>query len=63
MFDPFDHFSISNNDVYSIFQDHTGALWVGTYGGGLNKFDTKTEKFTRYQHNPDDITSISGDVS
>ena len=28
--------SISSDDVYSITQDHSGRLWVGTYGGGLS---------------------------
>lgn len=30
--------SLSNNDVRSIFIDEEGTLWLGTYGGGLNKF-------------------------
>ncbi|MDA3816273.1 MAG: response regulator [Prolixibacteraceae bacterium] len=28
--------SLSNNNVYSIIQDHKGNIWIGTYGGGLN---------------------------
>lgn len=28
--------SISENSVYSIFQDNKGKIWVGTYGGGIN---------------------------
>lgn len=34
--DPTDIFSLSENSVYSIFQDKKGNIWVGTYGGGLN---------------------------
>ena len=34
--DPNNPFSISHNDVYCIYQDKSGILWVGT-GGGLNK--------------------------
>jgi len=34
--DPADVFSLSDNSVYSIFQDKKGNIWVGTYGGGLN---------------------------
>ena len=34
--DPTDVFSLSDNSVYSIFQDKKGNIWVGTYGGGLN---------------------------
>ncbi|MEO7992567.1 MAG: ATP-binding protein, partial [Chryseolinea sp.] len=31
----------------------------GTFAGGLNYLDTKTEIFSRYLHNPSDTTSIS----
>ncbi len=38
-----------NYRVYNIFQDHAGVLWVCSLEDiGLNSFDTKTEKFTRY---------------
>lgn len=47
---PNDPNSLSNNSVYSIFQDKFGRIWVGTYGGalnpdkgGLNLMDTKQE--------------------
>ena len=36
-------------------------LWLGTEGGGLNRFDPDTETFTRYQHDPDDPNSIGSD--
>ena len=39
--------SLSNNMVLSIWEDN-GILWLGTYGGGLNKFNPKTEKFIHY---------------
>ncbi|OQY44394.1 MAG: hypothetical protein B6242_12750, partial [Anaerolineaceae bacterium 4572_78] len=41
--------------------DHDGTLWIGTLNGGLNKFDKDTEKFTRYQHDPDNPHSLSHD--
>ncbi len=31
-----DPHSLSSDDVYSITQDSSGGLWVGTYGGGLS---------------------------
>ena len=34
--DPSDPHSLSSDDVYSIAQDSSGRLWVGTYGGGLS---------------------------
>ena len=29
--------SISNNNVFSLHEDDEGILWIGTFGGGLNK--------------------------
>lgn len=34
--DPSDSYSLSSNDVYSIFEDKNKNIWIGTYGGGLN---------------------------
>ena len=33
--------SLSNNRIISIENDSKGNLWFGTYGGGLNKLDSK----------------------
>lgn len=37
--------SLSNNDVYDILGDKRGNLWISTYGGGLNYFNTQMKKF------------------
>jgi ligand-binding sensor domain-containing protein/signal transduction histidine kinase len=37
---------LSNNHVYDIAEDATHNLWVSTYGGGLNYFNTSTKVFT-----------------
>ena len=36
--DPNDPNSISGNDVRSICIDQNGTYWIGTFGGGLNRF-------------------------
>ncbi len=52
--------SISSNLVYSIAEDNNeNVLWLGTFGGGLNKFDIEKNIFTGYKHNSDS-NSISG---
>lgn len=57
--DPSNPKSISDDRVYSIYEDKNGALWIGTFGGGLNKFDKKNETFIHYKNIPDDINSLS----
>jgi two-component system sensor histidine kinase ChiS len=54
--------SLSSNAIRALYEDHEGILWIGTtWGGGLNRFDPKTEQFTHYHHNPDNSNSISND--
>ena len=43
-----DEASISDNNITAIYEDKFGNLWIGTVGGGLNKFDCSTEKFKSY---------------
>ncbi len=58
---PGDSTSLSHNWVYSLCEDSSGTLWVGTLGGGLDKFDRKTERFTCFQNIPGDSSSIDND--
>ena len=58
---PDDLASIGNNTVQCIVEDSSANLWMGTLGGGLNKFDINLEKFTRYLYNPNDSTSLNND--
>ncbi len=43
--DPSKNQTISNNNVYDIAEDPRGNLYVSTYGGGLNYFNTRTSQF------------------
>lgn len=40
--------ALSSDNVISLHLSKNNILWIGTFGGGLMKFDTKTEKFTHY---------------
>jgi serine phosphatase RsbU (regulator of sigma subunit)/ligand-binding sensor domain-containing protein len=46
--DPTNLNSLSNNSIQSIFIDDDGIIWIGTFGGGLNRFDPETETFTLF---------------
>src|SRR5512139_1078846 len=48
--DPDNPASLSNNSIIAIAEDQAGLLWFGTWGGGLNRFDPRTQQFTRFQH-------------
>ena len=63
--DPEDPFSISHNFIRTIFEDPADSgrvLWIGTRGGGLNKYDQETDHFSAYQHDSEDSSSISHNV-
>ncbi|MFN4254247.1 MAG: two-component regulator propeller domain-containing protein [Saprospiraceae bacterium] len=45
-FNPDDANSLSDNDVWGLFEDSRGYIWVGTKNG-LNRFDPKTGAFLR----------------
>lgn len=46
--DPSQAGSLSAGWVSSLATDKTGTLWVGTRIGGLNRFDSSTERFQRF---------------
>ena len=50
--------SISNGFINALYKDRSGVLWVGTEKG-FNRFNSKTEKFTRYMNDPKNRFSIS----
>lgn len=45
---PNDSSSFSIGEVYRIFEDKSGTIWVGTRGGGLNRFVPETGKFQHF---------------
>ncbi|RMF57410.1 MAG: GAF domain-containing protein [Bacteroidetes bacterium] len=58
---PFDTTSLSASWVWGVTEAANGDLWVGTEGGGLNRMDRATGRFTHYRHDPADATSLSSD--
>lgn len=46
--DPSKKYSLPENYVMSLFESKDGTFWVGTWGGGLCKFNSNLETFSRY---------------
>ncbi|MGL5152484.1 MAG: ligand-binding sensor domain-containing protein [Clostridium sp.] len=53
----YDKRSIINNFIYTIMEDKTGLIWVGTYSG-ISTFDI-SNKIKRYYHDPLDSKSLT----
>lgn len=41
-------YGLSNQTINSFFEDKEGIVWVGTDGGGINRFDPATGTFKHY---------------
>ena len=50
--------SVSGDDIGAIYQDAQGTLWIGTWGGGLNKYDAESDSFERYPNS----SGVSEDI-
>ncbi len=46
--DPLDSGSLNDEVIFSMFEDHSGILWLGTCYGGINKLDPDESRFNRY---------------
>lgn len=51
--------SISTGNFGKIFQDSKGIYWFGTFGGGLDRYNPKTNEITNFSSDPQNPKSIS----
>jgi len=58
---PDDPHSLISDNVYAIFGDRNGHIWVGQVGG-LSRFDPATDGFTNYRPVPDHPASLANTV-
>ncbi|WP_282135361.1 sensor histidine kinase [Seonamhaeicola maritimus] len=47
--------------IKTVYADADGMIWIGTFNEGLDRYNSKTGKFTHYGHDPDDPTSLAND--
>ncbi|WP_185154076.1 two-component regulator propeller domain-containing protein [Fulvivirga sp. M361] len=57
--DPDNHNSPSGNDIYDLYQDKDGDIWMLAFRDGLDRLDVKTGLYHHYMsdHGPNSITS------
>jgi len=62
--DPDDSNTLSDTQIFCIMEDrlNPGIFWIGTISGGLNKFDSRIERFYRYSIDPNNPNAV-GDGS
>ncbi|CAM2069626.1 Response regulator [Sulfidibacter corallicola] len=58
---PGDPHSISHNYILSIAEDGEGNIWIGTRGGGLNRFSPESQRFEVFRHHRNNPQSLSHD--
>ncbi len=54
-----DNQSLPDNFIQALAPSHDGGVWVGTNSAGLAKYDATTNKFIRFQYQPENENSIS----
>ena len=45
---------VLDGNVYLLFADPTGDLWIGTWGAGLYRWSASSKSLTHYEADPDD---------
>lgn len=51
--------SVAGNFIFSIYEDKSGILWIGTFGDGISKLDPQQPHFQTYRNNPLNTNSLS----
>lgn len=59
---PSDPYTISDNDIRVIYEDHEHTLWIGTQSRGLNRYDRNKDRFVRYGGEPDAGQTLSANT-
>jgi signal transduction histidine kinase/streptogramin lyase len=60
--DPYFPDSLSGDEAWTLLQDRSGMLWIGTAHSGLNQLPANTGQFQLYRHAPDNPDSVSEDA-
>lgn len=53
---------LTDDRVMALLLDRTGMLWIGTMGGGLNRLDPASGRFTVFRHDPANPATVGADA-
>lgn len=56
--EPNAQYAVSSNDVYDIFSDEAGVVWIGTQEG-LDVSDWSRQRFIKWKHHPNQAAGLS----
>lgn len=54
--------SLSDDHISAIYEDRGGVIWVGTFVGGLNKYNGKRKRFRHFQRDLNNPDSLSNNI-
>ncbi len=54
--------SLSNENIQTLYMDRYGTLWVGTWGGGLDRYNETTNSFSHFVHDAKNPKSLSSNL-
>ena len=54
-----DIYSISKDQVWKLYYDRKGSLWVGTFTGGINLLNNDNTAFQSFKNDPDNPETLS----
>lgn len=49
------------DSIWSVMEDSSGAVWIGSAAQGLSRLDTQTNTWKLFRHNESDIKTLSHD--
>jgi signal transduction histidine kinase/ligand-binding sensor domain-containing protein len=54
--------SLGVNELYSLYEDRSGVLWIGTYGSGVNRLLPAYKPFFTLQNHPEEPDSLASNM-
>jgi signal transduction histidine kinase/DNA-binding response OmpR family regulator/ligand-binding sensor domain-containing protein len=62
VYNDYDENSLSSNNVYDIFVNEQGVVFISTFRGGVNIYNPKRQNFSSIRHQKGDENSLKNDV-